>query len=295
MLKYRIILFLFLRFFFSPALFAQPCVNKAMNKKEQVLNYIKQIHFEKSRFWPNVDPELFEENLCRNIEEPVFLYAGRNTNFCGFAALGYVWLKEDPFGYATFMIDLYQKGKAIYGKTGFTPSQAVTEMAGQIMYEGELDKNDADQVLFFTLADHFKGYLNLFNLRYKAGDEQGLWAATNLKKFNRMLRVLFNAEIGSTGSDLFRPSVHNLTSFLNEKLAGGNVFLYLNNTILRKKDHNKLRKKVPTHYVVLLGITEDKGVATLTYWDTGLRTRRLVTIKTLNKILYGISWSKRKE
>jgi hypothetical protein len=294
MLKYRIILFLLLSSFFSSVLFAQPYANNMLNEKEQALNYIKQTHFERSSFWPEVSPELFEENLRRNIEEPVFLYAGRNTNFCGFAALGYVLLQEDPFGYAKFMIDLYREGKAAYGNANFTPSKAVTEMAGQIMYEGELDKNDADQVLFFTLADHFKGYLNLFNLRYNAGDEQRLWAATNLRKFNRMLRVLFKAEIGSIGSDLFRPSVDNLATFLNEKLAGGDVFLYLNNTILRKKDHNKLRKKVPTHYVVLLSISEEKGVATLTYWDTGLKTRRLITMKTLDKILYGISWSKRK-
>jgi len=294
MRKYLSFFLFFFLAVFTVAANAQPLVINVADQKEQALNYINNTRFAKSSFWPKVNPQLFEENLRRNIKEPVFLYAGRNTNFCSFAALGYVLLKEDPMGYTKFMIELYQHGKADYRNTNFTPSKAILQTAGDIMYEGELDKNDADQVLFFTLADHFKGYLNIFHRDYKPGDEQGLWAATNLKKFNRMLRAMFKTEIRSIGSDLLRPSIDNLSIFLNEKLAEGNVFLYLNNTILRKKNHNKLRRMVPTHYIVLQSISEKDGIATLTYWDVGSKTRRLVTMKTLNKILYGVSWAVRK-
>ncbi len=280
--------------FFPIVLFAQPKAKDIFTGKKLSINHINKITFQKSKFWPKVNPQLFEENLRRNIEQPVFLYAGRNTNFCGYAALGYVFLKEDPFGYTKFMTDLYLYGKAVYGTTTFTPSKAIMQMAGQIMFEGELDRNDADQMLFFTLADHFKGYLNIFHHNYSPGYEQGFWAATNLRKFNRMLRVMFKAEIKSKGSDLIRPSFENLASFLNEKLATGDVFLYLNNVILRKKNHNKLRKRIPTHYVVLQSISEENGLVTLTYWDVGSKTRRLITTKTLSKILYGVSWSIRK-
>ncbi len=294
MLKYQIIFVLFLLTGFRVELCAQSQARDISTEKKKALIYLSNIHLSKNSYWPKINPQLFEENLHRNIEQPVFLYAGRNTNFCGFAALGYVFLKEDPFGYTKFMTDLYLNGKADYGNTTFTPSKAIMQMAGQIMYEGELDRNDADQMLFFTLADHFKGYLNIFHHNYSPGDEQGFWAATNLRKFNRMLRVMFKAEIKSTGSDLIRPSFENLTSFLNEKLQTGDVFLYLNNTILRKKNHYKLRKRIPTHYIVLQSISEENGVVALTYWDVGSKTLRLTTTKTLSKILYGVSWSIRK-
>jgi len=294
MLKYQIVFFLFLLTGFRVELSAQSQSIDLSTEKKKALNYLSNIHFSKNSYWPKINPLLFEENLRRNIEQPVFLFAGRNTNFCGFAALGYVFLKEDPFGYTKFMTELYQYGKADYGITTFTPSKAIMQMAGQIMFEGELDRNDADQMLFFTLADHFKGYLNIFHHNYSPGDEQGFWAATNLRKFNRMLRVMFKAEIKSTGSDLIRPSFKNLSSFLNEKLQTGDVFLYLNNTILRKKNHYKLRKRIPTHYIVLQSISEENGFVTLTYWDVGSKTRRQVSTKTLSKILYGVSWSIRK-
>lgn len=294
MLKYQIVFVLFLLTGFRVELPAQSQPKDISTEQKKALTYLGTIHLSKNSYWPKINPQLFEENLHRNIEQPVFLFAGRNTNFCGYAALGYVFLKEDPFGYTKFMTDLYLYGKADYGNTTFTPSKAIMQMAGQVMFEGELDRNDADQMLFFTLADHFKGYLNIFHHNYSPGDEQGFWAATNLRKFNRMLRVMFKSEIQSKGSDLIRPSFENLTSFLNEKLQTGEVFLYLNNTILRKKNHYKLRKRIPTHYIVLQSISEENGLVTLTYWDVGSKTRRLITMKTLSKILYGVSWSIRK-
>jgi len=294
MLKYQIVFVLFLLAAFCDELPAQSQPKVFSTEQKKALTYLGTIHLSKNSYWPKINPQLFEENLRRNIEAPVFLFAGRNTNFCGFAALGYVFLKEDPLGYTKFMIDLYLNGRADYGNTTFTPSKAIMQMAGQVMFEGELDRNDADQILFFTLADHFKGYLNIFNHNYHPGDEQGFWAATNLRKFNRMLRVMFKAEIKSTGSDLIRPSFENLTSFLNEKLQTGDVFLYLNYTIQRKKNHYKLRKRIPTHYIVLQSISEENGIATLTYWDAGSKTRRLIATKSLSKILYGVSWRIRK-
>lgn len=276
---------------FSIGLFAQTSVTGFSPGKQQALLLLNKTTFKKNNFWLKVNPELFEQNLRRNIEHPVFLYAGRNTNFCSYAALGYILIKDDPFAYVQFMISLYQNGKAVYGNTTFTPSKAVMQAAGQLLYEGELDINDADQVFFFTIADHFKGYLNLFNRNYNPGDEEKFWAATNLSKFNRMLRVMLKTDIRSVGSDIIRPTFKDLPSFLKERMVNGEVFLYLNNTILRKKNHNKLKRQIPTHYIVLQNITEEAGTATLTYWDVGLKTRQTISVKTLQKILYGVSWS----
>lgn len=287
-----IILFFFCLIFTSPKINAQSYVRPVLTEKEKALDFLQSIDpLTKSQHWQNISPDLFMRNLRRNIEEPDFLYAGRNTNFCSYAALGYVLLKEDPLGYVQFMTELYQNGKAVYGNTTFTPSQGIKETAGQLFYEGELDRNEADQVLFFTLADHFKGYLNILNRHYNPGDEQTMWASTNLSKFNRMLRAMFKTEIHSTGADLARPKIPDLTAFLNDKLSHGNVFLYLNNTVLHRKFHHKTKKRIPTHYVVLLGITEKNNTATITFWDAGYKTRKTINMHTLRWILYGISWS----
>ncbi len=294
----RFLIFQGFMLLFVSFVYAQPSHVKttSFTNKQLALNYLNEVHeLKKSASWPHIKPDLYLRNLRRNIEDPDFLFAGRNTNFCSYAALGYVLLKEDPLGYVQFMVDLYQNGKASYRNTDFTPSKGIKETAGQLIYEGELDRNEADQVLFFTLADHFKGYLNILNRNYSPGDEQKIWASTNLSKFNRMLRAMFKMEIHSKGGDLVRPKVKNLSAFLNEKLSKGNVFLYLNNTVLHRKFHHKTKKRIPTHYVVLLGITEANNAATITFWDAGYKTRKTINMHTLRWILYGISWSENKD
>ncbi|RXK61925.1 hypothetical protein ESA94_02630 [Lacibacter luteus] len=272
---------------------AQTHSNTYADKKQQALSLVKQITLTKSNSWPNVNPDLFLANLKRNIERPVFLYAGRNTNFCSYAAVGYILLEQDPSGYVQFMLDLYTNGEALYANTTYKPAEAVRKTAGTILYEGELDRNDADQVFFFTLADHYKGYLNILHLKYKRDGELGLWAATNLAKFNRMLRAMMQTEIRCIGYDLVRVKQKHLVDSLQKKLAQGDVFLYLNNGILRKKNHNKVKKHIPTHYVVLKSIVEENGHITMTYWDAGFTTQRQIDTKALYSMLFGISWSVR--
>lgn len=264
-----------------------------MSKQEQALAFLKQTTLTRSNQWQSVSQQLFLKNLERNIAQPVFLYAGRNTNFCAFAAVGYVMSRQDPLGYVKFMINLYKNGKAEYAGVMYKPSDVVRKQVGLVLFEGELDRNDADQMLFFTLADHFKGYLNLFHLRYKEGRELGLWAATNLSKFNDMLRVTMKAEIQSMGYDLTRLKLKEPVKFLQQKLTIGDVFLYLNNTILRRKNHRKVKRHIPTHFVILKSLTEENGIVTMTYWDAGFTTQRQIELSTFKRLLYGVSWSVR--
>src|SRR5512141_2340845 len=63
-----------------------------------------------SSIWPNVAPQLFLQNLKENIRAPLELYEGSNTNFCGYAALSYLPLHDDPVGYIKFMLQLYERG-----------------------------------------------------------------------------------------------------------------------------------------------------------------------------------------
>ena len=129
---------------------------------------------------------------------------------------------------------------------------------------------------FLLLADHFKGYLNFFHRTYKPGSEDGFWAATNFAKFNRMVRKLFHHEINAVGSDIIRPGVNDIVQYISGRMASGTLFLYLNNTHLTKKTHGA-KKRLPSHFVVLLSLAHNEDLVTLTYWDYGGRTRQQVS------------------
>jgi hypothetical protein len=286
---------IYLCFIFSvPVLsFAQTSGTILLSKQKQALAFLKKSTLNNNTPWVSVNQQLFLQNLERNIEHPFFLYAGRNTNFCGFAAVGYIMITQDPLGYVKFMVDLYKNGKAEYAGVMYKPSDAVRKQVGLVLYEGELDRNDADQMLFFTLADHFKGYINIFHRNYKEGRELTLWAATNLAKFNNMLRATMKTEIQCVGHDLTRLRLKDPVKFLQEKLATGEVFLYLNNRMLRRKIHGKVKRHTPTHYIVLTKISEDNGLITMTYWDAGFNTQRQIELNSFKRLLYGVSWSVR--
>lgn len=244
-----------------------------------------------STFWPHIKPENFLKNVNEDIEFPLNLYEGSNTNFCSYGALSYLPLHDDPLRFARFMVELYRNGKARYDKIWFEPSKNVREAAGTLQYKGKLDIRPAEQMWLLCLADRFKGYINFFNRNYKAGDENTFWASTNYGKFNRMIRKLFNYKITARGSDLIRPWIdkEDLVGYLQEKLKTGTTFLYINNTSLRKKNHNKIRSGIPTHYIVLTSIEYSNDICTIIYWDYGLRTLRQVPLASLKKLIFGIT------
>lgn len=270
--------------------------NELTNAQQAALRFLDSVGtLQPSAKWPAVEAEYFMQNLRRNIIKPMLIYAGRNTNFCAYAALSYTLLQEDPLRYCRFMIELYKRGKATFRNQYMNPPEEVRTNAGKILYEGELDRNHADQVWFLTLADNYKGYLNWLNQKYHPGDENTLWASTNLAKFNRMLRKLTGRIIHSQGSDLIRPNFSRFKDRLPEYLKKGDVYLYLNNTMLKKKNHFKVKKKVPTHFVVLLSAVEEAGDMVITYWDAGFKTLRKVPLLTMQKIIYGITLSEPKK
>ncbi len=288
---------IYLCFIFSVPIrsYAQTNGTVLASNQQQALAFLKKTKLNNNNLWESVNQQLFFQNLQRNIEHPFFLYAGRNTNFCAFAAVSYAITTKDPLGYVKFMTELYKNGKAEYAGEMYKPSEAVRKQVGLVLYEGELDRNDADQMLFFTLADHFKGYINVFHLNYKEGRELTLWGATNLAKFNNMLRATMQTEIQSIGYDLIRLKLKTPVQFLQEKLEIGDVFLYLNNRLLRRKNHGKVKRHTPTHYIVLKNITEENGMVTITYWDAGFNTKRQIELSSFKRLLYGVSWSVRKK
>ena len=272
--------------------FPQPAIKdsaSASTREEAVAMLNKITEIAASEYWPNIQPDLFLENLKRNIAQPLTIYEGSYLNFCGYAALSYIPLHYDPVGYVKFILELYSRGKSQYGNVLIHPSKEVMAAAGTIKFKGILDINHADQMWFLSLADHFKGYLNWTNSKYNTGDERTFWAAVNFAKFNRMVSTLFNYQVQSTGSDVIRPKMDNVYSYLKKQLETGITFLYVDNYILTLKKHHFLRPSFPTHFIVLLDINYVDGLFNITYWDYGFRTFIKVTPAFLKKIIFGIS------
>ena len=262
-----------------------------ISTQQQAIAFLDSLqHLDSSKYWPNVDPELFLENLKTFATAPLKFYEGKGTNFCAYSALTYIPLNYDPLGFSRFMITLYQEGKARLGKVWIKPSAAIQREAGLLKYKGALDISPAGQIWFLCLADHFKGYLNLFNRRFHKDDENTLWASTNFAKFNRMLRRLFPVKVHARGADLIRPWIADIPTYLNKRSQKGPIFLYLNNRLLYKKNHVATRFGIPTHFVLLLDIQEtDRGRINIIYWDYGKKTLQQVNPRLLRKIIYGIT------
>ena len=279
----------FIFFFLIVATSQTSAQNIEQTKAIEFLNL--HVKIEQSNFWVNVKPALFIKNIRKNILQPVHIYAGSNTNFCAYAAISYSCINSEPLTYVMFMINLYNHGFANYKKIHFNPPEEVKNVAGLLKFKGELDVNEADQIWFLSLADRFKGYLNLLSYNYKLGAENSLWPATNFAKFNRMLRKLSNYTVETIGSDLVRPIFSDITFFLQEKLVENEqVFLYLNNAILYKKNHQKIKFRFPTHYVVLFNIEEIEESVKITYWDYGFKNQLILPKNIFTDIVFGVTW-----
>jgi hypothetical protein len=248
---------------------------------QDAVEYLRAINrLDSSAFWPNVPPGYFLENLNQYLSNPLYAFESKNTNFCGYTAISFFVLQEDPLGFIKFMMTLYKEGKAQFGKAMIEPGKRIREMAGLLKYKGTLDINPATQMWFLSLADHFKGYLNTFNKRFHAGDENTLWAATNFAKFNRMLRRLFDLKVKARGADLIRPPVNDIYGYIHEKWQTGTVFLYLNNRLL---------------YVLLQSISRlDDGTINIMYVDGGRKTLQQIEPGFLKKIVFGITYCTQK-
>lgn len=244
--------------------------------------------------WPNIDNKLFEENINHNINRSIYLYQGSGTNFCGFAVITYHLIKQNPVEYKRMITELYQFGYTTTSNGDILkPSKAILQYAGTIKNKGRLDISHADQLWFLTLADHYKGYVNLTNWSYDYGDESTTWASTNLNKFNRIWSSLTNKEITSRGSDLIRPNIDSYYNFIKEKQKDHTIMLYLNNTVLNKRDFSSITWPIPTHFVELYDLNPDGEYYVLEYWDYGFKTKEIIQKDKFNKLIYGISFTKK--
>ncbi|MEO6613670.1 MAG: hypothetical protein ABIN52_15950 [Chitinophagaceae bacterium] len=263
--------------------------------RQQAIEFLNQVkELAPSAAWPNIEPGLFLQNLRASIEHPVTIYPGNGTNFCGYGALTYLFLLDDPLGFAKLLLQLYREGAAFFGETHFTPSDAIKKAAGLLRFKGVLDIRPAEQLWFLCLADHYKGYLNFFNRRYKPDDEDKFWASVNYSKFNRMLRKLLRYKVKAKGADLIRPRVGDRFAYISEKMKTGTVVLYINNRIVHKKNHVTIKLGFPTHFIVAEKISLENNLITLVYWDYGSRTQLQLSPAFFKRVLYGITYCSKK-
>ena len=242
-----------------------------------------------SSFWPNVKPSLFFANIRKNIQYPAKINQGKATNFCGYAAFTHILLKYQPDTYTRLIISFYRTGKADLYRRQVKPSQRVRESAGLLKRKGELDILHADQLWFLTMADTYKGYLNIFDHKYKIGDENTFWAATNYGKFNRMLREFGDYKVKEKGSDMIRPWKKDLFGYLAQQLDTGIVMMYINSKLTHPTKYSFFRLPAPTHFVVLYDLYREGDLIQIKYWDYGLKTEQVMTKKRLKKMTFGIS------
>ena len=273
-----------------------PLPEKVTSTQQQAIQYIEKIReLKASTHWPNIKPALFLKNIKNNIHNPVSIYPGKGTNFCGYGALTYLFLQDDPLGYVTLLLQLYAEGKVTFRKVRLDPPLAIKLEAGALKYKGILDINPAEQMWFLTLADHYKGYINFLNLDFDPGDENRFWASVNYAKFNRMTRELLHYNFKARGADLMRPKIGSLYNYISEKMKTGTVVLFINNRIVHKKDHVQIKLAVPTHFIVAEKISIENDIITFMYWDYGRKTQMQVSTDFLKRVVFGITWFTKKE
>lgn len=241
-----------------------------------------------STYWPGINPTLFFDNVRNNVLYPDKINQGQSNNFCGYATVTHILLQYHPDVYVRSILELYRKGEVRINKKKLRISRMVRSAAGTLKNNGDLQVLHANQLWFLSLADNFKGYLNILNYRYKPGDEKKLWASTNYAKFNRMVRRVDNMQTIAVGSDLIRPWV-NKYNYLKKRSSSGTILLYINSNYMRPSRYTLLKMPIPTHYVVLYEISKTNGLIQIKYWDYGLKTEQFLTKKELRKMIFGIT------
>jgi hypothetical protein len=95
-------------------------------------------------------------------------------------------------------------------------------------------------------------------------------------------------KVRAVGSDLIKPWVKDPFIYLQKRLDSNNVTLYINNRIIHKKNHDKIKFSIPTHFIILRNISRQDNMVTLRYWDYGGETEMQISNRTLKKIIFGI-------
>lgn len=256
---------------------------------QSLLNQYKN-DLSESKLWPNISPESFLASLEANISDPSSINQGVNSWFCGNAACNKYVAQNDPTGYVKLMTDLYKTGTGTYDAGGttvtFSPSESVRKDAGNLKYSG-LAGNAANQMMFLTLSDHYKGYFNKAtnNMQYDPGDASNTWASTTLGEFKRMMGD-FGYNVNTYGGDLGWANLNKGGLAQTELSRGNDVFLYVNSDLF--KNNAWWKNWSATHYIQLNKIGTNNNSYNVNFWDYGAKKSLNITQNQFWWSTYGL-------
>lgn len=258
---------------------------------------------DQSEHFTNVDPDTFLDQLRERVSEGGHekTNQGAGTNFCWAAAI----VKEayDPKGMAEAMIDLYKTGTFTYdnnngGMSVPEASQEARDAVGSDVFDDNQNVedgqtiNDIDQMLFMTLADHYKGYTNL-DQEYDPGDEEDpLWSGGALSKAVQVWGDFgFDIEVMGVDAVGWEPNTSK-RDLVEEALEAGEVVLYVNSGAFKGGSYMNL---TATHYIHVSSVEEisDNDPMTIDmievkYWDYGGEHTQQMSPEQFHRSVYGI-------
>jgi RHS repeat-associated protein len=252
-----------------------------------------------STFFKNVTPESLLASLECEVSDPDNNFCqGEGTNFCSkAAAVSQVWAKNDPKGYANFILDLYNNGKATYNGKEINTGTNAEDAAGKLDAVG-LANSPSAQMAFIALIVKYNSYMGSF----KKGDEKSeIVSGTFLKTFNTILTDFLGYEIESKGSSAGnRPYVNEWTkrtsnindviSDLNSQLNKGAVILMINGPASRGEGN----WAIATHFIRLYNIQKlstPLGRKDIMYerWDYGKKTVHYIDSDAFMRSVQGVT------
>jgi hypothetical protein len=104
-----------------------------------------------------------------------------------------------------------------------------------------------------------------------------------------MVRQLLHYKTEARGADLMRPKVKDLYEYVAERLTTGTVVLFINNRIVHKKNHVRIKLQVPTHFIVAESISKTDDLITFVYWDYGGKTLLQLSPDFFKRIVFGVT------
>lgn len=261
----------------------------------QALAWIKT-HCEgipQSKHFVHVKPAEFVELLKQRVQDPDGIHQG-NTNFCWAAAAMSTTIKKDPLGFTEMMVGLYNEGKGEYrcsdAVVTLKPCPDVRNAVGTGTFDDDksLVHQTVDQMMFMSLADHYKNYFNTLRHRYRPGDEgTARWAGGTLGKFRRVMKD-FGHSFTTRGSDMLFVHRFKAKAVQDELAAGRDVMLFINSGFFFGKDKPLYEKISGTHWIRVRKVELIGDEYSVDLWDYGEWQTWCVTPRRFQQGVYGI-------
>ena len=282
----------------------------------------KFIHFIRSLFGNNFFPQIpvvngnhyglkqveVEAHIHYMLQHPELLCQTHYTDFCGFYAFTYCYIKEDQRGFEQFIKSLYNRGIATKGSNQYLVTQEIAQAITKGLKPdpkqnwGVLDgrlPNNIEMLYMLTLANifsflpfYYKPYSNEAHL-----ENDAFWAGMTVASQERLFHE-FGFSTTVIGNDLVETAIFPFDDkerlLLKNALAKKHTYIcvlvnswkmiegctdsYPNNYTARPNPGFPLNSVVGTHWILLQSYSEQS----CKFWDYGAAVGRNYTGDVLN-------------